>query len=280
MKYANGVMYIILFNTVLLLSVEIAAHYKSNAVSVLGEAFHMLSDLTNVLLNIISSAISHKYRGGKRCTFGLKRLEVISSGISVILIWIPAVVLVYISIGRLISPQPINKTILMGASGFSLFINIVNFAITFWLNRKTNDMNVTSLYIHALTDLSQALGICLAAAVLYINEKWVFIDFICALFSAAICFGGSIGLFRDVVRILMDISPVDPQGVHDIILGVPGVSGVNDLKIWSVTRRESAVMGKISIFKGESFDKSLFMCKEALMKNYDFSYINIELSSG
>ncbi|KAI5172073.1 solute carrier family 30 (zinc transporter), member 2 [Nematocida sp. LUAm3] len=280
MKYANSAMYIILFNTVLLLTVEIIAHYKSNAVSVLGEAFHMLSDLTNVLLNIISSGISHRYKGGKRCTFGLKRLEVISSGISVILIWIPAATLVYISLGRLMSPQPIDKNILMGASGFSLFINIVNFAITFWLNRHTNDMNVTSLYIHALTDLSQALGMCLAAIVLYINEKWVFIDFLCALFSAAICFGGSFSLFRDVIRILMDISPVDPQDVHNVILGVPGVSGVDDLKIWSLTRKEAAVMGKISIFKGESFDKSLFMCKEALMKNYDFSYINIEQTSG
>ncbi|KAI5186276.1 hypothetical protein NEHOM01_1365 [Nematocida homosporus] len=279
MKHSNG-MYIVLVNTILLLVVELVAHYKSNAVSILGEAFHMMGDLMAVFLNVSSNWISRRYRGGKQCTFGLERLEVLSAALSLVFLWVPCGSLVYISFKRLWNPEEINREILLSTAGFSCLVNLVNFGVSFWMNRKSNDMNVTSLYLHALTDLIQSVGMCLSALALYINKSWLVVDLICSIVGAALCFVGSIRLVREIVRVLLEVSPVEVDRVTEVILGVPAVASVEDLKIWSLNSRSKLLMSKITLFKGERNDETLLACKEALKRAYGFAYTNIEIIPG
>ncbi|KAI5188573.1 solute carrier family 30 (zinc transporter), member 2 [Nematocida sp. AWRm77] len=276
MKYTNG-MYIVLFNTILLMGIEIAAHYKSNATSVLGEAFHMLGDSASVCLSIGSSFLLRRFKGSRQFTFGLERLEVVSSCISLILLWVPSFYLLYLSACRLVEPEEIDKFVLLGVSFVSFFINMANLAVSLYMCKHSNDMNVSSLYVHALTDLIQSFTMCASGLSLYINPKYVFVDLVCTVIGMCVCFASSYRLSKDVLRMLLDISPLDVQSVRESLLALSQVEAVEDLKIWSLNRRNTMVMAKVSLFTGESHAHALPPIKDMLRKQFDVTYSNIEV---
>lgn len=278
MKYSS-VMYIVLFNTSLLFILEIVAHWKSNAVSILGEAFHMLSDLLTVGISVGATYVSSRYKGTKRCTFGLERLEVLCSALSILLLWIPSVFLLYLSVQRFYSPKSVDRHILLSTSSVSLLINLINLSLSVWLNHKTCDMNVTSLYLHALSDLAQSIGMFISAFALYINNDWIFVDVFCSSVGAVICFCSSLKLLKEVITILMDISPISVSDVRETLLGVSSISSVEDIRVWSLNRRNTIAMAKISLFHGESQKETLALCRDLLKRNNSICYSNIEVIS-
>lgn len=278
MKHANG-MYLILGNTVVLLVVEIVAHYKSNATSVLGEAFHMLSDVVSVCLSIGAAFVLRRFKGSSQFTFGLERLEVVSSCLSLVLLWVPSFYLLYLSICRLAEPEEIDRAVLLAVSLLSLSINLVNLGISVYLNRRSNDMNISSLYMHALTDLIQSLSMCASGIALFINSEYVVVDLICTVAGTAVCLGSSLGLAKDVFRMLLDISPLDVKAVREALLGLPAVEAVDDLKIWGLNRRNTLVMAKLAVFPGEQHQEVVLHTKELLRKLFGVTYSNVEINS-
>ncbi|KAI5189713.1 cobalt-zinc-cadmium efflux system protein [Nematocida minor] len=277
MKKSKGV-YIILFNTLLLLAVELFAHHKSHAVSILGEVFHMAGDLMTVGVGLCASFIMQRWSGGDRCTFGLARLEVLAAAISLFLIWSPSIYLVHLSVGRYFNPVPLDRHILLGTAFFSLVVNLVNFFVSLHMNKRcTGDMSITSIYIHALSDLMQCLGLCLSGLVLYIDSSLVIVDLLAAILSTAICFYGSLGLAREVAMMLLDASPVDVESVRNSLMSVSHVESVTDLKVWSISRSNRATMARVSLAEGAQHTEVVRECREVLHKEYSVGISNIEV---
>jgi len=278
MKKSSG-MCLILINTVVLLLVEIAAHHQSNAMSVLGEAFHMLADLFTVALNVTSSLVARKFTGTPQYTFGVERLEVLTSCVSLALLWIPSFCLFWASLMRISSPEKVDKSVLFAASLFSIGINLANVAISMYMNKNSDDMAVTSIYVHALSDLAQSLGMCISALALHIDPGYVGVDLACTILSCIVCVAGSRRLAKEVWRMLMDISPVDIEEAKRTLMQVSQVESVDDLKIWATNRRKVLGMAKVTVRKGESQEEAKRSCKYILEKNFSITYTNIEVNA-
>ncbi|OAG29673.1 solute carrier family 3 (zinc transporter), member 2 [Nematocida displodere] len=276
MKHSYG-MYVVLVNTVILMVAEILAHKHSNAVSVLGEAFHMVSDLCCVCISIISSAIVRRVKAGRQYTFGLARLEVLSAGVSLAFLWVPSIYLLYLSLTRFLAPESVDREILLWASFFSLGINLANFGVSLYMNKT--DMHAHSLYVHIVSDLMQSLGMCISAIALFINNTWVGVDLACTVICTLIGIGGSLRLGKDVFMSLMDVSPLSVEEVKAALLTVPAVESVDDLRVWSVNKRTTVAMAKVSIFHGESYEESLARCKSILDHDYAFALSNVEIKT-
>lgn len=278
MKKSNGV-YVILFNTVLLLVVEIIAHHKSKAVSILGEVFHMAGDLLTVFIGLSATYIVTHFSGGDRYPFGLARLEVLATAVSLLLIWGPSVYLIKLAITRYFHPVPLNRQVLLITASFSLVINLVNFIISIRMSRHCgNDMSVSSIYVHALSDLTQCLGLFLSGLALYFDPSLVLVDLVSACFSTVVCFCGSLGLAREVGCMLLDRSPVDAGRVRNSLLKVKSVGSVSEVRVWDIGRRARMAMVKVCVEEGSSPKDALIACKEVLRTDYAVTTSNVEIS--
>ncbi|KAI5132380.1 cobalt-zinc-cadmium efflux system protein [Nematocida ausubeli] len=277
MKKRQGV-YIILFNTILLLVLEILAHMKSGSVSILGEVFHMASDLVTVTVGLFGTFIATKYSGGVNYTFGLVRVEVLAAVASLILIWLPSIYVVNLSISRYFNPAAIDRDVVVITGFASLVINLVNFFVSLRMTKsRDTDMSVTSIYIHALSDLTQCIGVLVSGLVLYLDPSFVIVDLIAAVFSACVCFYGSLGLLREVLGMLLDKSPVDVNMVRMRIMKVDKVISVNDIRVWCISRGNRITMANITVENGAESEKILWECKKILRKEYSISLSCIEV---
>ncbi|KAH9386519.1 solute carrier family 30 (zinc transporter), member 2 [Nematocida major] len=277
MEKTNGV-YIILFNTVLLLMVELVALKKSKAVSILGEVLHMAGDLLTVGVGLAASFISSKYTGGKRYTFGLARVEVLGAAVSLVLVWAPSVYLVYLSVGRYLNPKPISREVLLVTAFISLLINLVNFIISVRMQKRSgSDMSISSIYVHALTDLMQCMGLFVSGIALYIDPSLIVFDLLAACLSTIICFYGSLGLAKEIAMMFLDASPVDVESVRSRLLQVSSVKDVSDLRIWCTNRNSRMAMVGIDVFENASAKNALYECKEILAREYHIGTSCIEV---
>ncbi|KAI5168068.1 cobalt-zinc-cadmium efflux system protein, partial [Nematocida sp. AWRm79] len=271
MKKSRGV-YIILFNTVFLLLIEIVAHIKSDAVSILGEVFHMAGDLVTVGVGLLASFVSSRCTGGPNYTFGLVRIEVLAAVLSLILIWTPSLYLVRLSIFRYFNPQKINEEVVLITGILSFIINVINFLVSVKMNKSSNaDLSITSIYIHALSDLTQCIGLIVSGVLLQINPELTIVDILAAVFSTIVCFCGSFGLLKEVVHMLLDRSPVEVEKVRQSIMQVKNVIAINDIHLWCVNRSNRVSMVNITMKQGAVHEDVLRECKNVLKQEYSIT---------
>ncbi|KAI5181529.1 cobalt-zinc-cadmium efflux system protein [Nematocida sp. AWRm80] len=224
--------------------------------------------------------VSHRYidRILNRCTFGLYRLEVISSIINVILLVIPNLYLITMSIKRYYAPEKVDREIVLYVSILSIIVNIVNFYIAHKAtSSSSSDISDTSVYLHALNDLIQCIGITITSLVLYINQDYVIIDVIMNIVCIVISTISCIRMIKEIIQIILEMSPVDVSEVKERMLEITHVQSVEDIRIWSLDRQQRIAMLKILIFPEESPSEILHKCKTILKQEYQISYSNIEI---
>ncbi|KAL6122034.1 hypothetical protein NUSPORA_00954 [Nucleospora cyclopteri] len=114
---------IILFIIAFFMMLEIWGHLKTNSLSLLADALHLLVDISGFLISIFTLHLSQKSATTKH-TFGYQRYEIIGAMGSVFLIWVAAIYLMLESIHKFIHPHEINTQIFTGIAIVGLFVNV------------------------------------------------------------------------------------------------------------------------------------------------------------
>ncbi|ORD93133.1 hypothetical protein ECANGB1_2803, partial [Enterospora canceri] len=87
---------------------EIYGHVKTNSLSLLADALHLLVDLSGFILSMITIRLSQKLPTSKY-TFGFHRYEILGALGTVLLIWIAALYLLLEAFYRYQSPKQIES---------------------------------------------------------------------------------------------------------------------------------------------------------------------------
>ena len=104
------------------------------------------------------------------------------------------------------------------------------------------NINVTAAYIHAIGDLLQSVGVCIAGALIwmYPGDKYPMVQLAdplaTFLFSILVLYS-TYQVLRSSMNVLMEGVPegLDPRLVANGLLAIEGVVGLHHLHIWSVT---------------------------------------------
>ena len=99
--------------------------------------------------------------------------------------------------------------------------------------RQEQDLNLRSAYLHALGDSLANLAVMVGMVVIRMTG-WRWVDPLLAAGIAALILRGAFFLLRDAVGILMHRAAFDQEEAKSALLGLPGVSGVEDLRSWRV----------------------------------------------
>jgi cobalt-zinc-cadmium efflux system protein len=139
----------------------------------------------------------------------------------------------------------------MGVAGGGLLANLLSLSLLH--GHHHHELNVRGAYLHIIADTAGSVGAIVSGALIY-WKGWLWVDPAMTLLLAVLMLLGSWSLIRDSVVILMESAPsdLDPAAVQTALAGLPGVSEVHDLHIWTVGSGRKALSVHLISSQGEA----------------------------
>lgn len=224
---------------------EFIAGYLYNSVGLISDAGHNLSDVGTLLLSLFAFRIAQRKRS-THYTYGLKKSTILVSLFNAILLLFTVAFIIYESVERYTSPQPIEGEAIAWVASIGIFVNTAT-ALLF-MRQKNRDLNIKGAYLHMAADALVSLGIVVSGIVIA-TTGWYFIDPITGLLVAGVILYSTWGLLQDSLRLSLDGVPaeINVERIGALIREVPQVVGVHHIHLWAISTTENAFTAHIVI---------------------------------
>lgn len=216
--------------------IEIIGGIIAGSVSLIGDALHNTSDAFSILIAVIAFKISRK-KANTKYTYGFKRAEIIGGFVNLILLFISGIYLAVEGIGRIISPKPIDGSMIIWVSVLALIVDTVTAKLSHQDADKNTNMKM--VFLHNLADALGSVGVIISG--LFVIWMDIYrIDGIVALGIAAYMIYQSVLSFPRIVNILMNAAPdyINTADIEQALRQIPGVKDVHHLHIWCVNEKD------------------------------------------
>jgi cobalt-zinc-cadmium efflux system protein len=210
----------------------------SGSVALLSDAVHNLSDFSSLAIAYVADRIGRREVSAAN-TFGYKRAEILAAAINVTLLLLIAAFIIWRAYLRLLSPQPVEGTIV---AALALIGFVANAGCVLILRRDAKDnLNIRSALYHLATDALTSLGV-LAAGIVIIFTGWYPIDSLISFVVALLIVKSSWDIMKEAVNILMNGTPYGLD-IHEIKKDLERLDGVEDIHhvhVWNVSSKSIA----------------------------------------
>ena len=205
----------------------------ANSAALLADAGHNLSDVLALALAWGAAWLAGR-QSSARYTYGYKGATIQAALLNAALLYGALGFILWETIDHFRHPAPVNGRTVMLLAGLGILIN----GFTAWLFRhgQKGDVNVRGAYLHMLTDALVSAGVVLGGG-LGLWTGWTWLDPLISLGILGLIAASSWGLLRDTLRLGLQAVPngIDLVAVRRFLLSQPGVVGVHDLHIWSLS---------------------------------------------
>jgi cobalt-zinc-cadmium efflux system protein len=230
--------------TTLFAVVEAVTGWLANSLALLGDAGHMITD--SFALGIAAAAAWLANRGATRThSFGLGRVEFLAALLNSAIMLLLVAYIVVESVLRLLSPEPVQGHMVTAVAIVGLLVNLL---VAWILSRGEKNVNTRGAMLHVMGDLLGSVAAIISGIVISITG-WMKIDPILSIFISLLILYSTIRLLREAIHALMDGVPLDmsPEAVQKAMASVPGVHGIHDLHLWSLTSSQPALMAHVVV---------------------------------
>ena len=243
--------------TLVMMVIEIAAGYAYNSMALLADGWHMSSHVLAIGLSALAYAAARRYAQDGRFAFGTWKIEVLASFASAIVLLGIAGMMIYSSVERLFSPQAIHYREALAVGVLGLGVNLVCALVLARAGKHDHhhghghghghdhpahgdhheDLNLKAAYIHVLAD---AVTSVLAIVALLAGWLWGYgwLDPVVGIGGAILVAVWALGLLRQSGAALLDREMDHPVVAEIRELFEPdhaahGTS-ITDLHVWRV----------------------------------------------
>jgi len=208
--------------TLNIIFVVIEAGYgiAAGSLALIADAGHNLSDVISLLLAWGASYLALKQPTEKR-TYGFRRVTILASSVSAILLLVVLGGIVWEAFGRLANPQPVNSMTVIIVAAIGVVINTAT-ALLFVSGQK-HDLNIRGAYLHMAADAGVSLGVVVAGITIMITG-WLWIDPAISLVLVLVILVGTWNLLHESINLSVDAVPqnIDISGIKDYNRGCIG----------------------------------------------------------
>ena len=214
--------------------VELVAGLWSGSLALLSDAGHMAADVVALGAALAATRIATRADTTGRRTYGSYRAEVFASGFTVLLMLAAAVYVAVEAVRRLGADVEPDTGPMLVVGGLGLLVNLV--ALGLLRGGASESLAVKGAYFEVIADSLGSVGV-MAAAVLVLTTGRGWWDTVVALAIALFVTVRAVMLGREVLAVLGQHAPagVDPDAVAADLESMPGVAGVHDLHLWTLT---------------------------------------------
>lgn len=254
--------------------IEVVGAILTNSLALLADAGHMLSDVAALALALFAIWIAQRPATHER-TYGYHRVEVLAAGANATTLLGISLYIFWEAYQRMSQPPEVASGPMLVVAVAGLISNV---AAAFVLHGGSEEsINMRGAFLHVLTDLLGSVGAIVAGAVMYFTG-WYYADpLISVAIGLLVLFSGG-RLFRDSVEILMEATPkhIDIEEMEKALRSLPGVVGVHDLHVWTVTSGFLSMSGHLRISEADS-GRTLGAATELLRERFGIGHSTIQI---
>lgn len=178
--------------------------------------------------------------------------------------------------GRLRKPAPIAAGLMMWVAMGGLGVN----GLGLWILRgsRGGGLNEHGAWLHVLTDALGSVQVIVAAGLIW-AFGWSWIDPLVSVLIAALVVYSAWSLLGQSVAVLMESAPgdVDVDALHRALLSLPGVEGVHDLHVWSITSGLTAMSAHMHVSDKGDAQRVLASAQQLLASQFAVHHSTIQL---
>lgn len=271
--------YYTLILTLIFALLEFFGGLFSNSLSLLGDSFHMFSDVIALFSSLIAIIFASKLPT-KKFTFGFLRLETIVAFLNGLTLVILAGYILVEGIIRLIFPRQIESNSMFIISVIGFIFNIIITAILINSNKHENNLNIKSAIWHFIGDTLNSVGVILASIIIHYTN-FIYIDAILSIFISIIIFLGGFKITKESFFILMEAVPnsYNSDEIRNDILKIENILSIHEFHIWCTNENEVSLIAHI-ILKDDKDNKNYFVLNDInnmLKEKYNIEHISIQI---
>ena len=235
------------------------------------------------LYGLVAYSVARRTREiGIRMAIGAGRVNVLMmvlwQGMVLALAGILAGAILYEAVQRFRVLHPVSAPGMLIVALVGLAGNLANSAVL--ARDRGENLNLRVALTHTLADAAAAVG-TIAASFVILTTGWVQADAAVSIGIAALILAGSWPPLHEAVRILMEGAPahLSLTEVEVAMRGVPGVTGVHDLHIWSLTAGVEAVSGHVLVADPGEGQRVLRDLCRLLSDRYGLGHATLQLET-
>ncbi len=224
---------------VIFVIIEVSYGIVADSLALIADAGHNLSDVMSLMLAWGANYLATKYPTQKR-TYGLRKVTIMASLISAVLLFVALGGIAWESIERLSSPQPVEGVIIIVVAAIGVVIDTAT-ALLFVKGQKHN-LNIRAAYLHMAADAGISLGVVVTGIAIMMTG-WIWLDPLISIFIVVVILLGTWNLFRDSIDLSIDAVPqgIDVSEIKNYLLRLDNVSDMHDLHVWALSTTETAL---------------------------------------
>jgi cobalt-zinc-cadmium efflux system protein len=261
--------------TLVYMVAEIVGGYLADSLALLADAGHMFSDAAALGLSLFAAWISLRPPTPQH-SYGYYRAEILAAlanGATLIAISI----LIFIEAARRLgSPQPVEGPLMLGIAAGGLVINLIGLAILH--SGKDESLNIHGAWLHLLTDALGSVAALVAGGLIW-RFGWNWVDPVASILIGLLVIYSSWNLLKQAIAILMESTPphLDVDAVRSAMIVAPGVCGVHDLHIWTITSGMESLSAHVVLLPGHEAHAALVSLRRILHERFSIDHITIQI---
>jgi cation diffusion facilitator family transporter len=274
--------------TAAMMVVEIVAGLMFNSMALLADGLHMSSHATALGLSVLAYGFARKFAQSPCFAFGTWKIEVLGGYTSAVLLVVVALVMLYESVLRIVTPAAIRYDEAIVVACVGLLVNVV---CAWWLkdghqhshNEASDhhhdhhkDLNLRSAYLHVVADAATSV---LAIVALVGGKLWgaAWLDPVMGIVGAMLVLVWAYGLLRDTSRVLLDaeMNVEVVAEIRQVVRDAPITAEICDLHVWRVGKGKFACILSLVTADKLSADE----VRQWLSVHEELVHITVEINS-
>ena len=233
--------------TAAFMAIEAVGGFLTNSLALIADAGHMATDVAALGFSLFAIRLAQRPPTPRR-SFGYLRAEVLAAFInSAFLIGLTFVIL-WEAFQRLSEPPEVHSGPMLIVAVAGLVANLCSAWVLSRGGGHQHNLNTRGAFLHVVSDALGSVG-AIVAALIMLATGWYLADPILSGLIGLLILWSSWKLLAESVDVLLEAGPkdIDPDAVIAAATEVPGVRGMHDLHIWTVTSGMVALSAHVSV---------------------------------
>ena len=213
--------------------VQGAGGFFTGSLGLVSDSLENFNDLVANLLSLTSLMVANRREPCEKFAYGWHRLEVFNTLLGAGMLLALACGIIWEAVHRLKAPPVIQTGWVLVFCCAGLAMNLIA-AVTLRPQEggeQARDANLKSAYLHAFSDALASFAL-LGSTVIIRFTGWRWLDPLVALAIVAFIIRGAYGLASDATAILMHRAAFDHSEARALLVEIPGIAGVEDIRSW------------------------------------------------
>ena len=257
------------------LVLEVVVGLTVNSLSLLADAGHMLTDVVGMSMGLVALLLARKGSATAARTFGWHRAEVLTAMANAAMLLAVAIWVFYEAISRIGDVPELPGMALILTASVGLAANLV---VMLMLRADSKDsLAVRGAYLEVLADAVGSVGVLIAGAVVLLFD-WTYADIIVGVLISLWVVPRAMKLAAASLRILTQASPedVDVESVQADLEALPGVTGVHDLHVWTLTTGMDVATVHLTT---EADSSTVLEAARTVLESHHLSHATVQVES-